>query len=211
MIALVVLCCLFSLSGCSLLRYIDGSSQEDIEKAGNPLLWKKVENIEQQNQSLKETDISTANSISSLQGALSKVDNSVQQLKAQIQQVTDGSGAEAVELQKRLGKLEEDSRKIQSELETMKTVAKKPAIKVLSGTSNRESAVKMVARLSKWGFTVEQIDMAPRNNFKKNVVFYAEPHQKTAENISSRIGGETIARPLTWNSRYGIIIVSILK
>jgi hypothetical protein len=118
---------------------------------------------------------------------------------------------ETVDLQQRLNKLEEDSRKTQKEIEKTKVSTTMPSIVVVSGTGKSVSAKKMALRLSKLGYRVDRIAETPQNGYNKNVVFYAEPNRETATRLASRIGGKTIVKPMDWQSKYGIAVVSIIK
>lgn len=238
-----------SLTGCSLLRYIDGSTQEEIEQKGNPVLWKKTADLEAQNQLRHAADVDLSNRITNLQGSLSKVETSLKQMEVNVGQITAGLPMEetygatpstsakkgiltalrddttqvntrkkgilatlrddTAQMNERVKRLEENGAAIREDIETIKTTVL--PIKVLSGTGKRASATKMTMRLSKLGYRVDRIDLASRKTYKQNVVFFRESYRESAAKLATRIGGGTVAKPMTWRSQYGIIVVSAMK
>jgi len=220
-----------SLAGCGLMRYIDGSTQEEIEQKGNPVLWKKTADLESQNQLRQAADVDLSNRINNLQGSLSKVETSLKQMEVNVGQITAGlpmeetSGAtpsasakkgilaalrdDTTQVNERVKRLEENGATLRENLETIKTAVL--PIKVLSGTGKRASARKMALRLSKLGYRVDRIDLASRKTYKQNVVFFRESYREAAAKLATRVGGGTVAKPMTWRSQYGIIVVSAMR
>ena len=84
--------------------------------------------------------------------------------------------------------------------------AEKVRIKVLSGTGDRKSATTMAMRLKELGYRVRSIDLARRNDYKVNTVFYADGFMTEAERLASEINGEI--KPLSWKSRFYLIVVT---
>ena len=218
-----------SLAVCSFLRYIDGSTQEEIEQMGNPVLWKKTADLERQNQLRQETDAALSTRIDHLQGSLSKVDGSLKQMEVNVGQLTAGlpmeetSGAassakkgilaamrdDAAQVNERVKRLEENGAALREDFETIKAAVL--PLKVLSGTGKRASARKMALRLSKLGYRVDRIALATRKTFKQNVVFYKGSYREAAAKLAADIGGRTVTRPMTWRSQYGMIVVSAMR
>jgi hypothetical protein len=227
----ILLFMMSSLAGCSLIRYIDGSTQEEIEQWGNPVLWKKTADLEGQNKLQQAADVDLSNRISNIQGSLSKVETSLKQMEVNVGQITAGlpmdetSGAtpsssakkgilatlrdDTAQVNERVKRLEENGAEFRKDLETIKTAVL--PIKVLSGTGKRASARKMALRLSKLGYRVDRIDLASRKSYKHNVVFFGESYRESAVKLAARIGSGTVARPMTWRSQYGIIVVSAMR
>ncbi|MCX5828229.1 MAG: LytR C-terminal domain-containing protein [Deltaproteobacteria bacterium] len=227
----ILLFLMSSLAGCNLIRYIDGSTQEEIEQKENPVLWKKTADLEGQNQLRQAADVDLSNRISNLQGSLSKVETSLKQMEVNVGQITAGlpmeatSGAtpsssakkgilaalrdDTAQVNERVKRLEENGAALREDLETIKTAVL--PIKVLSGTGKRASARKMALRLSKLGYRVDRIDLASRKSYKQNVVFFRESYREAAVKLAARIGSGTVVRPMTWRSQYGIIIVSAMR
>jgi outer membrane murein-binding lipoprotein Lpp len=82
-------------------------------------------------------------------------------------------------------------------------------LKVLSGTGNISSAHTMAKKLQGIGFEAEKKALAPRSNFKKNVVYHAKGHEQTAQKLKNTLGEKTVLKPLSWNSEFDIIVVSV--
>lgn len=254
---LPVILFLFSISGCAMHRdfypYYD-SPQEVYEQNTNPVLWKKVADLEKENQIRKEADAVWNSKFSSFQASLFKIDVSLGAMAEQLRQLnaglptgninvqqvdgakrempgktgvsmegaaaTAGTAApakkgvvaamqdEMADYQQRLKKLEEDSRKAQKDIENATLM---PSIVVVSGTGKEASAKKMALMLSRLGYRVDRIAETPQKGYNKNVVFYKEPHREAAAKLASRIGGKTIIKPMDWQSKYGIAVISVLK
>lgn len=229
-----------SLFGCAIHRdfypYYD-SSQEVYEQNTNPALWNKVADLEKQNQLLKEESAARDSKISA---SLSKIEISLKSMQVQLRQLnaglqngdaiaeqgTDAAAGtagpvkkgivatlkdESADFQQRVKKLEEDSRKAQQEIDKAMSSKTMPSIVVVSGTGKGASAKKMALRLSKLGYRVDKIAETPQKGYNKNVVFYAEPNRETAARLASRIGGKTIVKPMDWQSKYGIAVISVMK
>ena len=81
-------------------------------------------------------------------------------------------------------------------------------IKVLNGNGKRGSAKAMRERLESFGYTIERIDNAPRSTFSRNVVFYAVGFDGEAAALTEILGGNAIAKPLTWYSIFDVIAVT---
>ena len=247
---------LFSLCGC-VAHPNFYSASEDVEPEANPVLWKKVADLEKQNQLRKEADAALISKMSSFQASLSKTDMSLQVMEGQLLQLnaglengnttarqgdgstgrkaageagmsrkaagaTTGTAApmkkgvvanlmdETADFQQRLEKLEEESRKTQN-IEKTKVSKTMPSIVVVSGTGKGAAAKKMALRLAKLGYRVDRIAQAPQTGYNKNVIFYADPNRETAVRIASRIGGKTIVKPMDWQSKYDIAVISAMK
>jgi hypothetical protein len=81
-------------------------------------------------------------------------------------------------------------------------------IKTLSGNGDLHSAREMAKKLRKMGYKITAIDFAPRSNFVRNTVYYAPEFQNEARRLVSRLGGNTIVKPLTWSSIFDLIVVT---
>ncbi|MCU0679315.1 MAG: BREX-1 system adenine-specific DNA-methyltransferase PglX [Planctomycetes bacterium] len=80
-------------------------------------------------------------------------------------------------------------------------------IKVLTGDGKLASAKQMAETVTAMGYKVEKVDKAPTANFSRHTVFYAPDSRKDADNITKRLGGNAVARPLSWPSIFKIIVV----
>ena len=81
-------------------------------------------------------------------------------------------------------------------------------IKVLSGNGKISSAKALSGKLTKLGYRVENIGMAPRSNFDVNTVYFAPEYKNEAQQMAARLGGDTIYKPLTWPSVFHVIVVA---
>ncbi len=81
-------------------------------------------------------------------------------------------------------------------------------IKVLTGDGDMNSAKKMAETLRKMAYRIRVIDSAPRSNFLQNTVYFAPRFKKEAERLVSRLGGDTILKPLSLYSIFDLIVVT---
>ncbi len=81
-------------------------------------------------------------------------------------------------------------------------------IKVLTGDGKLASATQMAEIVTTMGYKVERVDKAPTASFSRHTVFYAPNSRKDAEDITKRLGGNAVARPLSWPSIFNIIVVA---
>jgi outer membrane murein-binding lipoprotein Lpp len=103
---------------------------------------------------------------------------------------------------------EVSAEKTEAQASVKKAAASSVKLKVLSGTGNIASGHKMSKTLKELGYEAETVAMAPRSNFKQNTVYYSKGFKDTAEDIKSELGGDTIIKPLSWNSKFEIIVVA---
>lgn len=81
-------------------------------------------------------------------------------------------------------------------------------LKVLSGDGKIDSARRMAKRLAALGYKVENVGMAESSDYPANTVYFAANHKKEAKALSSRLGKDTIVKPLTWKSVFSLIVVT---
>ncbi len=81
-------------------------------------------------------------------------------------------------------------------------------IKVLSGDGDINSAEAMANKLENLGYKIDYKDMAPRSNFSQNTVFFAPCFQNEAKRLADSLGGQAVLKPLSWPSRFDIIVVT---
>ena len=152
-----------------------------------------------------------------LRSQVESMDNQIVTLSSQVYDIRNTQE----ETQKKLTALEQKLASF-SAVEQAKPVATKPGpprvksatvklktpnVKVLTGSGGLISARKMARRLKNMGCKVNKIGYAPKR-FSKNTVFYARGFRNEAKGIVGRLGGETIAKPLTWQSIFDIIVVT---
>lgn len=92
--------------------------------------------------------------------------------------------------------------------------AKKPAglksirMKVLSGEGKIDSARRMSKRLTAMGYKVEIVGMAETADYPANTVYFTANYKKEAKALASRLGKNTIVKPLFWKSVFNLIVVT---
>ena len=211
--------------GCSALKNLGGSSKEEAkglevtqEEMSNEAKRLKIENAD-----LKEQI-----------NLLSEENNAIRDENAnKMVKMSD----EKKLLQSQLNTLKEENQKISKENQTLyknmadlrlkyQTLPSKkfpPApyklaepekdigkfkIKALSGDGDLNSAKKIAKKLRDMGYTIKLIDRSPRSNFSHNTVFFAPKFQNEAEQLASRLGDNTISKPLSWSSVFDLIVVT---
>jgi cell division protein FtsB len=210
--------------GCSALEYLDGSSKEKIKglEATQEEMSNETEKLKIENANLKQQI-----------NLLSEENNAVRvETASKLEKMTDENKL----LQSQLKKLREENQKISKENKNLyKNVAdlrlnykifpskmsspqdivpvsgkdiKKFKIKVLTGDGDYTSAKKMEKRLRDMGYEIQLIDKSPRSNFIHNTVYFAPKFQSEAKQLASRLGSNTIFKPLTWSSVFDLIVVT---
>lgn len=89
-----------------------------------------------------------------------------------------------------------------------KTVPNMLKIKVLSGNGKITSAKALSEKLTKLGYRIENIGMAPRSNFDVSTIYFAQDYKNEAQQMAAQLGGDTIFKPLTWPSVFHMIVVT---
>lgn len=94
-------------------------------------------------------------------------------------------------------------------VEGKETSLKRLKIKVLSGNGKLPTARQMSKKLIGMGYRVEDIGTATRTDYAVNTIYFASDYKTEAQRLAARLGGKTIAKPLTWSSVYHIIVVAV--
>jgi myosin heavy subunit len=81
-------------------------------------------------------------------------------------------------------------------------------VKVLSGDGDINSAQKIAKRLKGMGYKIENVDYAPRANFKKNIVYFSPNYEEEGKRLVQRLGSNTILKALSWPSSFHLIVVT---
>ena len=117
----------FLLSGCSVMRYFDGSTPEERERFANPELWNKISRVEEQGNANRRVQEEQGQQLNHLRDAVAKSNQAIEALQVQIgtlsfrggelnkeiQGKESGPAPEAVKEspQKRIASLEETDQK----------------------------------------------------------------------------------------------------
>jgi len=83
-----------------------------------------------------------------------------------------------------------------------------PRIKIVSGDGMPLSAKRLSKNLKGKGYNIDRVDVAPYI-FDKPVVFYAPQFRDRAKTMAKEINATGSIKPLSWQSIYDIIIVSV--
>jgi hypothetical protein len=59
------------------------------------------------------------------------------------------------------------------------------------------------------GYRVEDIGTATRTDYEVNTIYFASDYKTEGQRLAARLGGKTIAKPLTWSSVFHIIVVAV--
>ena len=119
-------------------------------------------------------------------------------------------------LNQELAKLREENKRITTENASFKEKFQKLQekairdlkIKVLSGNGDLRSAKSMTKKLMGMDYEISLIGYAPRSNFEKNTVYFKPDFEKEGKRLVSRLGANTLIKPLTWSSIFDLIIVT---
>lgn len=224
-------------TGCSLFRFVDNSSPEEIQKfeTSKDDLWNQKKALEQEkaaylkqiadqqaqiilmNRGMSEQQVR----IDQATGQVAESKRLIEELNVQIRQL---EGEREKPLKEAVKETEPPPPEKETPAKTIKGLKKearkKPAaaptavetrtvrIKVLAGDGNIASARAMAKRITKMGYQVKRIDRAERTDFALNTVYHTPDHAAAAEEIMKKLGGSTIMMPLTWQSIFDLIIVT---
>ncbi len=197
-------------TGCTLFRFIDNSTPEEIEKfeTSKDDLWKQI-------QSLKRWKAVYQEQVADQQAEITRMTREL----AYCQNETAQADGRVVELSKTIDALNAQMKQRQEIIQATppppKETGKKTAseqkalkIKVLAGDRNIASARSLSKRLGKMGYRVKLIDKAPRSDFKVNTIFFGSGYETAAAILAKQLGRGAVTKPLTWPSVFDVIIVT---
>ncbi len=139
-----------------------------------------------------------------LQTLLDKKQAEINKLEGKEGELTEALKKQVDELKAQRDAIRNEKTVLEEQLAKLRAVR----IKVLTGDGNLASATQMAGIVTAMGYKVEKVDKAPTANFSRHTVFYAPDFRKDAENITKRLGGAAVARPLSWPSIFNIIVVA---
>jgi hypothetical protein len=205
-IAVPLLLLFLMTTGCTLFRFVDDSSPEEIEKFETPKdeLWK-------QSQSLKRWNAVYQQQLADQQTEITRMNTELASCRTEIARA-DGR---VMELSKTIDSLNAQMKQRQEVVQTTPPPPKEPVkertpvtIKVLAGNGNIASAKSLSKRLDKMGYPVKSIDKASRSDYKVNTIFFGSGYETTAAILAKKLGRGAITKPLTWRSIFNVIIVT---
>jgi predicted RNase H-like nuclease (RuvC/YqgF family) len=152
-----------------------------------------------------ELDVSRLSSGNdALQTLLDKKQAEINRLEGKDGESTEALKKQIVELKEQRDAIRNEKTAIEEQRAKLRTVR----VKVLTGDGKLASATQMAGIVTAMGYKVEKVDKAPTANFSRHTVFYAPDFRKDAENITKRLGGDAVARPLSWPSIFNLIVVA---
>ena len=78
---------------------------------------------------------------------------------------------------------------------------------VLSGDGNPDSAQLLMRKLFRMGYIVDRIGTAEERH-NKTTVYYIPDKQAYAETLATRIGPDTVVKPVGWQTTFHIVIIT---
>jgi uncharacterized small protein (DUF1192 family) len=207
----------FALGGCSTFKYLDGSTEREVAQFCTGQKVNALGETESMQRRRVEIEQQAQQQISS---ALEKR-RLAEKDKNTISNELDTLKGDVGELEDQIAVLEAENRKfkadkIKSRLENISMNVDMPAhsgsskanIKVLSGSGTLAPAIAMVKKLEKMGYKIDKMDLAPSTAFPKNKVFFSKGFSGEAKALANTMGSEVVTTPLTWKSKFDIIVVT---
>lgn len=223
-----------SLSGCGVLRHLDGSTTDEVTEycTGQKIIRNAQGEtpLEESNRKLKERlealQVRTAEVKESRDQAQMRA-KTIEEQKLELQSSVINLRDEVTDLKQQLAALKSQERADSSSDRASYSMAAIPVgntmdstatqytnglsglkVKVLSGDGSMKSASSMARELKALGLSVERIAMAPTTNFSRHTVFYSKGMQDRASEIARNIGNDAIIKPLSWKSVFDFIVVT---
>ncbi len=222
----------FFSQGCIAFKYPDGSSQKQIIElnASNEAMLQEIERLQQENKELEEQneylqtkhgDQTNSNSQDNQLEPMADSDEQIFDFKVENnepeneyqEQLNDQTDYELTEkelnnaVEKEFAIINQNASMVSGSGNSRKDISKLK-IKVLSGNGNINSAKFMKNKLISMGYLVSRIGSAPRSNFKQNTIYFSQSSKDDAFRLVSDYGGNIVAKPLTWNSVFDLIVVA---
>ena len=157
-------------------------------------------------------------SIAQLNEQMAAVNKELTSLKSEVQKMKEAEAAAVSETGKKAQVKEVDISKrdeMKKSADEKQTVEGKEAsiknlkLKVLSGNGKLPTARVMSEKLIAMGYRVADIGTATRADYTVNTIYFASNYKTEAQQLAARLGGKTIAKPLTWSSVFHIIVVAV--
>ncbi len=192
----------FAIQGCVVLDYFKGSPKKDpLElEVMNTNLQKRIEILEKEKQRIRdesEREIAKAKDKNRL------LNRDIEKLKEENDRIRGENKVLVEQMAKR--KVEEKRTPPAKSVEKKEKPVK---ISVLSGDGDIGSAKSMATKLKKLGYEIHSIGKAPRSNFTQNTVYFKNRAKSKGQKLASRLGKDTVLKPLTWKSAYDLIVVT---
>jgi hypothetical protein len=208
--------CIFTLvfclatSGCTALDYSGKNTTEELQRSKASIAQlneqmaavnKELTLLKSEVQKMKEAEAVTKDSsVAEETGASKEKEAAVSETgkKVQVKEVDISKSDE-------MKKSADDSPAVEGKVTSLKNLK----VKVLSGNGKLPTARQMSKKLIDMGYRVEDIGTATRTDYAVNTIYFASDYKTEAQRLAARLGGKTIAKPLTWSSVYHIIVVAV--
>ena len=201
--------CLATL-GCTALDYSGRNTTEELQRSKASIAQlneqmaavnKELTLLKSDMQRMKEAEAAAKNSAVAGETGGSKEKEAAVSEKGKKEQVKEVDITKRDEMKKSA-----DERQA---VEGRETNLKNLKVKVLSGNGKLPTARQMSKRLIAMGYRVEDIGTANRTDYTVNTIYFASGYKTEAQSLAARLGGKTIAKPLTWSSVFHIIVVAV--
>jgi LytR cell envelope-related transcriptional attenuator len=201
--------CLVS-SGCTALDYSGKNTAEELQRSKTSIaklneqmaaVNKELNLLKSEVQRMKEAEAAAKDSAAAGATGVSKEREAVVSEKGKKEEIKE------VDITKR-----DETKKSADQgqaVEGRETSLKNLKVKVLSGNGKLPTAKEMSKRLIAMGYKVEEIGTANRADYTVNTIYFASDYETEAKSLAARLGGKTIAKPLTWSSVFHIIVVAV--
>jgi hypothetical protein len=208
--------CIFTLvfclatSGCTALNYPGRNTTEELQRSKASIAQlneqmaavnKELTLLKSEVQKMKEAE--AAMNDSSVAGE----ENTSEEKEAAVSETGKKEQVKEVDISKR-DEMKKSADEKQA-VEGKETSLKDLKVKVLSGNGKLPTARQMSKRLIAMGYRVEDIGTATRTDYTVNTIYFASDYKTEAQRLAARLGGNTIAKPLTWSSVFHIIVVAV--
>ena len=168
---------------------------------------------------LQGRSVTIASEIEKMSSLMNEMIIQVSIMNSQIDKLSNINMGDDVVVDDEMRFIEQEISRLANRVNTMETSDIRPGqplptmtkkntmtVKVLTGTGDIRSAKMLAQTLRTSGYYVAVVDYSASDIFQ-NTVFYAAGHRNEALNLSRLMGKNTIVKPLTWDSIFGLIVV----
>lgn len=148
--------------------------------------------------------------------AQAALDERVAAIEARMARTDGASAGDVRRMGRELERVEEKARDLGervAELErSLEAIRHRTAadlrIKALGAGGSMDAARALADELQGLGYKVESVGLAPKEKrFERVTVFYQEAYRPEAVRLAVALGGDTLVKPLTWQSVFHVVVV----
>ena len=218
-ILLILSLSLVFLPSCATLEYLDGSTEEEkaVFQMSKEEMYDELKTQKAKNKNLKK-ELDALKTQKKLQPkpedrhVIEKTREENRYLVQEMDKLREelrSVSTENEQLEKKLAEVQVKEEAPPPVLQKVKRDLGRLKIKVLSGDGDMNSARRMAKRLEDIGYSVQMVDRAPRATFRSAVIFYASHVVDEARRLHGDLDFIPVLKPLTWSSRFDIILVTV--